>query len=1239
MLKLQKLELRGFKSFCDFTELTFNEAVTGVVGPNGCGKSNIVDAMAWVLGEQSARLLRGTRMEDVIFQGTSARPAVGLAEVSLAFRALADVGLKGDRPEEPAPEEEEPEDERPGLGRRAELRIQAGDVVAVSRRLYRSGESEYLINGRQVRLRDVRDLFAGTGLGPGHYAIIGQGHVTEIVTAKPYERRTMIEEAAGISKFKLRQHAVELRLESTRQNLIRLEDLFSELDRQIGSLKRQAAKARRFGRLKEEQRSLLRILFVEEHRSTGAAIAEVTSQLETLELQRKEGLERLAELESGLRAMEEAARTGEQELGEARNRLAGNDLELEKLNARRLQVQEQIHGLETRRGDLERETSRLLQRAGLVGEERTRNAATLDQLRVEAETEQEVLASRESELGREGTRIRDLESDLESLRAAVLEQLNRLSGCRNRLSQIEDHDQRLQSDLRRLEAERERSMTRRDQLSSEVEILGGETAELKGSLAAQRELLESLRGELRQSRGRRDSLLQTRAEREREFIAAEGRLNSLVDLEARHARYTQAVQTLFETIHHRDEYGFRLLGTLADYARVEPRHEKLIESYLGEVLQAVVVPTLDDAAQAARLLESEGAGRAYFLVAGVQGAQEQLGEHELEDWSRAGGEAADLAGGVRRVIDLLHLPEHLSAMFSEAYPEMAFAQIVGDLPSAVERSASTPKTVFVTADGEWTRAGRILVGGGEQRISSGLLAVKREITELKARTELQREALELIAREGEVASADVLRLESEIAGADTRAREIDRTLLGNENRLGEIERDQERVRQQLSVIEFESGQAEKLRAEIDAARAAAKDELSLLERDLDTMERSHRQCQTELAAGRGAYEQLVQALSERRSGHSARLERLRALELECARLEREDQDLRRRLEQGEHEIARLSQESSASTVALREIETLTAGLLEKGRNCRAAVEAAEAGLQETYTALDANRTQVEAARAGEQIRREEQGRLEIRRAELAAALRYLAEDCWKELAQRVEELAAEAAALETDTEEGEGEGSVDVTSLKEHIEDLRQKIEELGPVNMMAVDELQELEDRSGFIEAQRQDILDSIASTEQALEEIKRRSRERFREAFEQINNNFQQTFQELFGGGHGVMNLLDPDHILESGIDIVAQPPGKRLQNILLLSGGEKSMTAIALLLAIFRYRPSPFCVLDEVDAQLDDMNVERFSQKIGEMSRSTQFIVITHNKETMEAAQVLHGVTMEEPGVSKLLSVRLK
>lgn len=1287
MFKLKRLEITGFKSFADYTEILFTgDGITAIVGPNGCGKSNVADAIAWVLGEQRVKHLRGGAMQDVIFQGSRNRQPSGMAEVvmhmvrseyvehepdiedidstleqlddqvididavtaneapvggasaepsvELVASETANAETSGEAQPAAIESVHKPHHKRHWRRRNLALEFAPGEAVSVTRRLYRSGESEYLLNDRPCRLRDIQDLFSGTGLAGGHYAIIEQGRIGQILSAKPMDRRTIIEEAAGITKFRVRQRAAEARLDSARSNLSRISDIISEIDRQVNSLRRQAAKARRYGVIREELRELLRHVFVAEDRKLTNLLAETQAKLAEASARERGVAEDLEKQEEAARAATQEARKTEDELAASRAAAAEAVLRRDRQTRERAYQEEQVVALEKRKGEVTAEIEGLSARVTLVETECKRLQEDEVRLRNEAEQTTANLRTAEESYAEKLATAASAETEIENARADLLKH----TAIAERLREI----------ARQLEGTLERLAVQAEGLGHEGERAAAQYAEHKASadafsneISAAKEHVSTLTSERERAvdavvQGH-EAVSDTEAELTRvrdEYSRTKHRLESLKELDDRRAYYSSAVQLLFsDDAPPRD---FHFIGTLADAFNVDAKWERAVEGVFGSSLQSIVVPTPDDAARAAHWLRENNGGRASFLVAGLHGGSEEsevlnaltcrVEERPALSISFAHEPIADNL----KIADLLGAPRELVLVLNRTLPEKMNARLAANLDDAMTKSLATGE-MFVTLNGDWVTSGQFVSAGDARALEegAGLLTFKRELRELEARAEVLSSEAEAAESTARAARIDLVELEDAVVTLNEAIGREEREAMAREVTAAGFAHEIERAERHMRVVVEDIGRIELERSEIEKRRTAAIVDAEESEAARVTANQTVTTATALLAEARRAAEIESEGLGAQRAAAAAATERRRGTATELRRLEAEYADLANRVERHRLELLEMTErisalqtsiadlEYQASTVAQeKELEEQEIGLItQRLEQARESADLLAAHLSE----LNRHAAEVRDLRAG----------IEVQRAEAQARLTFVRETCASELNQSLEDLAREQPVSD----------EFDLEASQARVEELRARIESFGGVNMMALEELAENEARLLFLTTQRQDIVDSISSTEEALREIKRRSRERFRHAFEEINKNFSELFQELFGGGKGEMSLIETDDILESGIDVIAQPPGKRLQNVLLLSGGEKAMAALALVLGIFHYRPSPFCLLDEVDAPLDEANVGRFTNKVVQMSANTQFIVITHNKRTMETARALYGVTMQEVGVSKLVSVRFE
>jgi len=1185
-MRIRRLDITGFKSFMDRAVFTFDEGITGVVGPNGCGKSNVVDAIRWVMGEQSAKNLRGRGMEDVIFNGSETKPPLSMAEVSLTFEV--------DPRDQLAPE-------YAGFGE-----------VTVTRRLFRSGESEYLINRTTCRLLDVVELFLGTGVGTRAYSIIEQGRVGLIVSAKPEDRRSIIDEAAGVTKYKSRRKAAERKLEATEANLLRVADLVSELEKRLDSLGRQAKKAEKYRSLKARIREielhqashrLLGLLAEQKHLQDAIAALGETEQaalhrvraLENEVESRRTKLEAdgqaLQTLADEVHALDTQTRETEQALAFWRAALAAAGTAESAAAAEGEALAGRLSTLDTRRAALEAEIAALTgasaaDEAAMRRAQEGLDAAQGLQRGCQEKLEQERLAL----LGLAG-RIANQETQLTTL-AARRDELRE----RHRLAAAELHSVRSQESA----LDRERNeVTRRVQQSRQLTL---ELAERRG---AEEDALASHRAAFAESEVSVISLREELADRR-------SRLHSLEEIQRHYEGFDRGVRAVMLRAGS-EARAQGIFGLVADVLRTSPRFERAIEAALGARLQNVLVQSRSVGLELSRYLVSVAEGRSSFLpVPELAVAAPPPMPEGLDGVLGRATDEVHAEAEFRPVVDLL----------------LGNVLLVEDLDAAARVRDLAPGFTTVTLAGEVLASDGTLTGGVLEGPGSGALQKKREIAEL-AETVAATEARynELLTRHYAL-QKQILHTEELLKGLQKHhhEEELVRSALEKDlhqaseqlarfrERIGQLVRDSEGLEEALARVDRDEEAARGESAHAQAERAAREERARELQERLEGLQRSAE-----------AHGQELMALRVKVASHAERAEAARASLAEVSAGLAELAERQSRATEARAQAVARREELQGRISAAEEghagrLERLAedTGRLEEGRRVHAEetahVRADEASLRDERTRLDGVT--------------EGLGQITLRERSLVLEVEHLV--------RSVEE--------RHQTDLGEELHRFHVrrpleASEEQQLRDLRAQLERLGEINLTAIEEHAEVAQRHGFLAGQKKDLEASIKSLRDAIAKIDRTSRERFARTFEVVNDRFQRVFPRLFGGGRAGLLLTEEGSTGEPGVEIVAQPPGKKLQSVTLLSGGEKALTAVALIFAIFLIKPTPFCLLDEVDAPLDEGNVGRYNDLLREMAKQSQFILITHNKRTMEVVDTLYGVTMEEPGISKLVSVRLR
>lgn len=1214
--------------------------VAAIVGPNGCGKSNLSDAINWVLGEQSAKSLRGARMEDVIFAGTRDRKPLGMAQVTLT---LVDPEYIAENPVVDPQISKVPEGDAASHGNGANgtngnghhengngnghhapeppsIPVAKAREITITRRLFRNGESEYLINGRTARLRDIQDIFMGTGLGPESYAIIEQGRIGQILSTKPGDRRAIVEEAAGVSKFKNRRRLAEAKLEGAKQNLNRVFDILEEVGRQAGSLKRQAAKAKRYEELRTEYVGQLRLSLAGRFQALerDAAKAALDLNLATAELQKLSA--EVAEGETAQKALREQCYATEAELTTSRARLSELNVEAERTRGRLENQARQIGDIESRLAQNETERRDVETRCTERAAEVAANTAGAVAIGEQVESERSKLIAQTARRDELQSALRDREKEIEFASQRILTLLNGASALRNQLGQIDGFLASIERDSARLKRDEEVSAADVQRLEEARAKISEQSASRQLALESTASQRKNVEGDLQIRKSEAGEMRATLDRLRTDMSRLKARKDSLEEILSHRAYTTESVKRLFTAIERGQAGALKPMGVLADFVEVDSQYEKATEEFLHEELEYVLVENWDAAQSGIELMRSDLDGRATFLV-------HPTPDSELHRGAVAEPPIGPETGIAARLSDVLRLTNGLTKAPAELLPRLSRCFLATDRAAAQRLALEYPDVYFLLPDGVCYH-GYAVAGG--KKTGSGPLALKRELREL-AGLEKARQT------EIDVAGFRLSELDQQIAGlaeslerlrTEQQTQEKDALALDHESR--KLAEEVQRASSRLSVARMDLQRLDRERERSVNEQAQRQRELTASDEERTALEGSLESGRAQVNEIRAQASQAVEEHAAMRASLASLEERQRTAQSAQQRLAAQVAELDQRQRHLSAEMERMGLDRQRLLNDNIALDRRSGELAESIAAAQGAVATLTATEESQRAALSAMDESMKALRFSAQEALEKRGQFEVELVRKQSDLKHLDETCQgqlnvavAEVAQSVEIPADEAALVEAE----------------EKTRELSRKIEALGPVNTQALEEYEEAQRRYDFLNDQRQDLLDSIRDTERAIQEIDVESRKRFNDAFEHINANFREMFRTLFNGGLGEMRLTDESNSVDSGIDIVAQPPGKRLQNVLLLSGGERAMTAMALLMAIFKYQPSPFCILDEVDAPLDEPNIQRLTALLKEMADQTQFIVITHAKRTMEAAQAMYGVTMQEPGVSKLVSVRFQ
>ena len=1190
-MRIKKLEIVGFKSFKDRTVIQFDAGITGIVGPNGCGKSNIVDALTWVMGEMSAKHLRGSSMEDVIFAGAEGYAPIGMCEVSLT--------LEND-------------------GGPFPVQYLKHSEIMVTRRLHRSGESEYLINKEPARLRDIQEVFMDTGAGAKGFSIIQQNAIGQMITAKPEDRRMLIEEAAGITKFKARKRESQRKLISTEQNLVRLHDIVNELKRQIDSLQRQAQRAERYRNLKREIEDLDLWLsskqFLDLRESSSAAqaqyteaeTAELTAQsslsgqeieLETLRTQSAERESQVSDAQTNHQILRGLTSKAESEIQELR-------FEIETARRNKEMTGSLLSENETRKEILEADLERVRESLTTIREEALA-------LRSEFEAKKETFEGSNS-------RIQEIDVDLTTSRRELLTVTQAESGLSSRIvslgeaiASIEERESEAQAILTELLEKRHEFEGRRKKVYNELECerqeqldLSRDVESFEANKAALSRQIDERRSEVEQFK---DSLNEVT-----------GRLYGLENLASNFEGFEAGVKSVMfwqrqklDQLPEGQRSDAQNFHPVAEVVEVPAEYELAMEAALGPRLQMLLADDSSSAMNAVSYLKEQKSGRSSFVAGGLQVVERTEPEINPEM--------------VKAILkDVVRAPERFQGVVQRLLQNVA---VVSDLERAFELRQAFPHWTFVTTEGDLVSSDGVITGGTAESADSGMLKRRREIKELSLQKDEWSGKLSLAQVSLKKLEENLRTLIADLETAQRRNTEKEIVLAGLKKDLDQAEREFGNAEQAISrqerdvhslVTQKESRAAEL--SDLEERRTG------LAERKLE-LETAIESLQTELLTARNGIDELQETVTRLQVQSATKTQ-------ECEGLERQEQMLARSYDDVMGQLSRMSEESERSTESMSSNQVVLEQRKVELEDLIRRTEEAEhsvSQLRDEYEQIHYRVRELEKMLSSHMTERNQlqakmnEARLHMEQAKMKE--QYLLDQIRERYILDLAEIAERYRDREGDIKESEAT-----------LKDLRDKISRIGDVNLSAIEEYDEVSTRYEFLSQQQNDLIEAKEQLKKVIDRINRICSKRFKETFEQVNERFTKVFPVLFGGGEAQLILSEDPEKGEMGIDIIAKPPGKKLQSVSLLSGGEKALTAVSLIFSIFLVKPSPYCLLDEVDAPLDDANVFRYNDLVKEMAKRSQIIVVTHNKYTMEVASKLYGVTMEEKGVSKMVSVNL-
>ncbi len=1180
-MKIEKIELSGFKSFAEKTTIHLHHGITGIVGPNGCGKSNIVDAIKWLLGEQSVKSLRGDRMEELIFNGSATRKPKGMAEVSLYISglptALDENGSNGS----------------------------SSGVIEITRRIYRSGDSEYAINRNICRLKDIKELLLDTGLDIKNYFILEQERIFHLVNTRPEERRFLIEEIAGVIKYKVKKAEALQKLEQSKINLQRINDIIGEVKRQLNSLERQVKKAERFKRLSEERRIVELYLARLQFNELKGVLSGILEDLNSLKAEE-------ASKRAAIASVDNVIQQGRLVLLEKEKRFNALYSELEERERRISEKEKILLEMELKAETYKREGERL-------ESEREENLKRIDEFRAKVDILSSKRGSLKEEMEGLKRRLEELSGELSLSEKEITSLEQGLEEKRRSLFRLTDELNIRTNERTRLQAILDSLEKRYSGLEKELEEMNLKLKDIEIKIEKGSEEIRSSSEEILSLRQRRDEIV---SEIETLEVAIESKRQELQETKERLASNISRLNSLKELILEgktpellKKAEDLQISGLLSDLFDVSERYERAVEGILGERINAFVLSDLEDLKKALRLIKELDGERSPFAH------KELLINLPVESHYEVSLSDAVRVGEILRVPD-----EGFREIINRV---LSSALIVGSIDDAIRIKKDGYPGRVATPDGDVIdESGIVWSGKGKE-----VLKRKREIKELEGIIDNLKRDIEKKTEELQEQRDRLSELEKELRHVEDLIDTEEARLTDLRHNLDTYQREKERVEKRISYIHIEKEEALKERDNL--SREIKKRELEIttlkerrkaLESEIEGLRNSISALRERIGSKRQEYTELRADQVKATEAYNSLVREIEGADNSIGEITKKNEELLKRIED-------LHREREHLLEMIEGIKKEISGYVEEVASLRDRIELEREEIQEEGQRLMEMEEGIKGLRAELEDLLRRINEMEVQRAEIAVKVEGIKENISLNYGVNIEEVDGvlppdEIAQLKEMTAE----------ELSERLISLRKKIEDLGPVNLGTLEEYEELKERFRFLTSQQEDLTKSISELEEAIQKINATTRKRLREAFDALNTKFQEVFTSLFGGGKASLVLTDENNILESGIEIIAQPPGKRLQNINLLSGGEKALTALSLLIASFIIKPAPLCVLDEVDAPLDDSNIERFAQMIKELSRSIQFIVITHNKTTISYCDYLYGVTMEEPGVSKIISLQL-
>ncbi len=1183
---LKRLDLQGFKSFADKICLDFNGGITSVVGPNGSGKSNIADGIRWVLGEQSIKTLRGTKMEDVIFAGTEHRKPLGFAEVSITL----------DNSDSSLP-------------------IEYAEVT-ITRRVYRSGESEYLINKSACRLKDINELLLDTGIGKDGYSVIGQGRVDEILSTRSEDRRHIFEEASGIMKYKVRKQEAEKKLEMTRQNLERINDIITELETQLEPLKQQSETARRFLHLREDLKVLEVNVYLDSMEKFRERLKLLDEQYKTVKDQMEAENRKLDEITGSNKDKTDLLKSMDERLEAVRQQFYEMEGNLERCNSEIKVNNEKIGNLQQNIERLDAEKAELEEKIKELDKEEAGKQNKLKYLEKQLGDYSNKLSEYERQMEELLKTLSEDERNIELMKSGIMDKMDIQSDKKLQINNVKSHIENIQKRKRSIDSEVYQNLIENDREKMKKEDLTESVRhadeQIKKQKAKQKELLEE--------RTESDKILEesrTKQSKNRSDIQFKAsRAKTLKEMEQNLEGYNRSVREVLQACHESPEFGKGIHGALAQLIEVDKKYETAIEITLGSALQNIVTQYEEDAKKAIEFLKKNKLGRATFLPI-----------------SSVTGRSFDNATLVK-----ITQCEGFCGIASELVKyDPQYSGIIGNLLGKVVVTDHLDNGIkmarkfgysfkIVTLEGDQLNTGGSMSGGSLENRGTGILSRSREITELDAELKTLKDSEAALEKDIKLLVDDIGQIDSEISSISVDIKNNELVKIRDESHLAQIDENMKKLSARIEMLKQEKEQLERQTNDINIEIVKYESELSQIELDISEAKKTVAEYQEKHKEDQTVRDALHADITDFKISVNSIMESIAGVKEHSERLNSEKESITKNISKKDFEksrcsidIGKLEEQNSGLNEIIRKHNEEKSGKIFEMDRLTEERKLLEEDLYDTVNKInDANKTIL--------LLQEEFSRVEVKKAKLDTEMEALQDRIWNEY-----ELTY-STALELKKDVGS------LTAAQKRINELRNSIKELEPVNVASIEEYVKTKERYEFMNSQRNDMEQAREKLLRVIYEMTSIMKKQFLEQFKLINENFNIVFRELFNGGRASLVLVDQENVLESGIDIEAQPPGKKLQNMMLLSGGERAFTAIALLFAILRLKPTPFCILDEIEAALDEANVYRFIEYIKNYSSNTQFIMVTHRKGTMEGSDTLYGVTMQEHGVSKIVSMKM-